>query len=154
MKREMSDEKRAKLRRQAKSNKYAGRGYQSKMARRLGGKSVGTIEGQDIEHPVFSFECKKMAELPGILCRKAKSRDEKKKGQLKDAGHWTQCLKNCPEGKIPLLLMHQTGMRHEDDLVVLRLEDFERLVDPKKLVIREGAVSKLSIIKRRDRNVD
>jgi hypothetical protein len=88
------------------SNKKAGRAYQSTIAKRMGGKSVGTIEGQDIEHPLFSIECKK---------RKAFV-----------ATNWMeQCISNAPEGKTPLLLVHVTGQRHKDDLAIMRLADFE-----------------------------
>jgi hypothetical protein len=114
-------------------NKYAGRAYQSKIAKRLGGKSVGTIEGQDVSHPVFSMECKKMKGFPSWLYGLKKKRKNKKVIKIIEVGHWAQALHNCPAGKIPLLLMHRTKDNHEDDFVVMRLGDFERLVKPKKL---------------------
>ena len=50
----MTEEQRKRVRR----NKAQGRKVQTKIARMVGGKSVGTIEGQDIEHSVFSVETK------------------------------------------------------------------------------------------------
>ena len=89
-----------------KSNKQAGRKYQAKIAKRFGGKSVGTIEGQDVEHNIFSIECKK---------RKA----------FIATGWMQQTVRNCPADKTPLLIVHVTGERHKNDMVIMRLEDFE-----------------------------
>jgi len=88
------------------SNKRAGRAYQQKMAKRLGGKSVGTIEGQDIEHPYLSIECKKRKSFVG-------------------QSFMDQAVRNCPEGKTPVVIVHVTGQRHESDLVMMRLKDWE-----------------------------
>jgi len=90
------------------SNKRAGRAYQQKMAKRLGGKSVGTIEGQDIEHAIWSIECKKRKSFVG-------------------QSFMDQAVRNCPEGKTPLVIVHVTGQRHESDLVMMRLKDWEDL---------------------------
>jgi len=85
------------------SNKHAGRKYQSKLAKMLGGKSVGTIEGQDIEHPLWSIEAKKRKAF--VACE------------------WMdQCRRNCPDGKTPVLIVHVTGKRHNEDLVIMTLE--------------------------------
>jgi hypothetical protein len=108
----------------AVSNKNAGRKYQRRIAKRFGGKSVGTIEGQDIEHPVFSMECKKMKTFPSWFIGKNKNG--------KETGLWAQTLRNCPEGKIPLALLHMTGQKHEEDIVLMRLGDFENIVKPKE----------------------
>lgn len=126
--------KRSKKGQQFVSNKNAGRKYQRQMAKRLGGKSVGTIEGQDIEHSVFSVETKKMKALPKELVSEKKVKDRKtKEEKVIIVGHWTQTLRNCPEGKIPVLIMHKTGDRFSNDLVVLKFGDFENLVNPKEM---------------------
>ena len=88
------------------SNKHAGRKFQAHIAGKLGGKSVGTIEGQDVEHPLFSIECKKRKAWAGVAFME-------------------QCVRNCPEGKTPLVIVHVTGQRHENDQVIMRFSDFE-----------------------------
>lgn len=88
------------------SNKHAGRKYQAVIAKRLGGQSVGTIEGQDVKAGPYSIECKK---------RKAFV-----------ATNWMdQCVRNCPEGKLPIVMVHVTGSKHDHDLVMVRLKDWE-----------------------------
>ncbi len=88
------------------SNKHAGRKFQSHIAKVLGGKSVGTIEGQDIEHPIWSIECKKRKAFAG-------------------QPFMDQCVRNCPKDKTPLVIVHITGERHENDLVMMRFADWQ-----------------------------
>jgi len=78
------------------------------MAKRLGGKNVGTIEGQDISHPLLSGEVKHRKSFVGNTFMQ-------------------QCIKNCPSGKTPVVIVHQKFQRFEDSLVLLRLKDFEDL---------------------------
>lgn len=93
------------------SNKYAGRGFQTYIANMFGGKAVGTIEGQDVEHPVFSIECKKRK---AFVARK-----------------WMeQCKKNSPHKKVSLVIVHVTKESHKRDLVLMELEDFKQLHKP------------------------
>jgi hypothetical protein len=126
--------KRSKAGQQFVSNKLAGRSYQRRIAKRWAGKSVGTIEGQDVEHPVFSIECKKMKKFPTSFVHAKKVTNKKtKETRTIYVGWWDQTLQNCPKNKIPVLLMHRTKDRFEDDLVVIRLGDFEKLVNPKTL---------------------
>ena len=88
------------------ANKHAGRKFQSYVAQKVGGKSVGTIEGQDIEHPLFSIECKKRKSFVGVKFMQ-------------------QAFRNCPAHKVPLVIVHVTGQYHEDDLVMMRFKDWE-----------------------------
>jgi len=87
-------------------NKRQGRAVQSKMAKRLGGKSVGTIEGQDIEHSVFSVEVKHRKKFVGNT-------------------FMNQAVKNCPKGKVPLVIVHELNQRFDKSLVMIRLKDWE-----------------------------
>jgi len=87
------------------SNKRAGRKYQTTIANIIGGKSVGTIEGQDISHEIWSVEAKKRKSFVAV--------------------NWmNQCIRNCPEGKTPVVMVHITGKRHETDLVIMTLKDW------------------------------
>ena len=36
-----------------------------------------------------------------------------------------QAVANARDGRIPLLVLHEKGRRHDNDLVVMRLKDFE-----------------------------
>ncbi len=36
-----------------------------------------------------------------------------------------QARANAPAGRLPVVILHKLGQRHDDDLVVLRLADFE-----------------------------
>ena len=93
-------------REQCNSNKKAGRAYQSYVARRLGGKSVGTIELQDIEHPIWSIEVKKRKAFSGKKFME-------------------QAVRNAPENKTPLVVVHVTNDNHDNDLVMMQMIDFE-----------------------------
>ena len=87
-------------------NKRQGRAVQSKMAKRLGGKSVGTIEGQDISHSVFSVEVKHRKKFVGNT-------------------FMNQAVKNSPEGKVPLVIVHELNQRFDKALVMIRMKDWE-----------------------------
>jgi hypothetical protein len=89
-------------------NKRQGRAVQSKMAKRIGGKNVGTIEGQDVSHPIFSGEIKNRKKFVGNT-------------------FMAQAVRNCPEGKVPIVIVHETGQRHNNNLVMIRLKDWEDL---------------------------
>ena len=91
---------------QAVKNKNEGKRIQKYLVERLGGKNVGTIEPQDGSHEIWSIEVKKRATFIGST-------------------FMAQAIKNCPEGKTPLVVVHVKGQRHNEDLVMLRLKDFE-----------------------------
>jgi hypothetical protein len=89
------------------TNKRQGRKIQSRLAKLLGGKSVGTIEGQDI-----SFH-----DQPWSI--------EVKHRQAFVAEGWmAQARKNAPAGKTPLVIVHSKGKRMEKSLVIISLEDW------------------------------
>lgn len=91
-------------------NKQQGRHVQSVHAKMLGGKNVGTIEGQDISHEIFSGESKHRKTFAGQ--------------KVMD-----QAIKNCPVGKIPIGIVHILRQEHGNDIVMIRLSDFLALVD-------------------------
>ncbi len=87
-------------------NRQRGKATERAVAKRLDGKRVGVMGGEDVEHPIFSIEVKS---------RKAFV-----------ATDWmAQSARNCPEGKVPLVVVHVTGQRHTEDMVILRMKDFE-----------------------------
>jgi len=157
------------------SNKRRGRAFQAELARMANGVNVGTLGGEDIMHPEFSYEAKTY----NPKCKTHKGRDwkgeellsELDKGVLSngcvilhvdsptfsplvlmrwhwwsgliDGTYWAgnitpgqiyftslntfigntwmdQAENNCPEAKVPVLVVHTTGIRHPKNVVVLR----------------------------------
>ncbi|MBF0487215.1 MAG: hypothetical protein HQK98_03555 [Nitrospirae bacterium] len=87
-------------------NRQRGKAAERAVAKRMNGKRIGIMGGEDVEHPLFSIEVKS---------RKAFV-----------AGDWmSQAVRNCPEGKTPLVVVHVSGQRHTEDMVIIRMKDFE-----------------------------
>lgn len=61
----------------------------------------------DVAHPLWAIECKDKKTLPAWL--------HTAMAQARAAVRGTQ---------VPVVILHQAGQRHANDLVVLRLEDF------------------------------
>ena len=81
------------------------------IARRLEGQRIGCT-GQatpDVVTDSLSIEVKHRDQLPQWLM-----------------AAMAQAVTNAPAGKLPVLILHQSGQRHGNDLVVLRLADFGR----------------------------
>lgn len=79
------------------------------IARRLGGQRVGNRgrNTEDVSHDWLSVEVKTRAALPGWL-----------------GDAMRQAIVNAPVGKLPVVVLHQVGSRHDDDLAVLALGEF------------------------------
>ncbi|MBF0488764.1 MAG: hypothetical protein HQK98_11460 [Nitrospirae bacterium] len=94
-------------------NRKRGKSAERAVAKRLDGKRIGIMGGQDVEHPLFSIEVKS---------RKAFV-----------AGDWmSQAVRNCPDGKTPLVVVHVSGQRHNEDMVIMRMGDFEDFLGTRK----------------------
>jgi hypothetical protein len=82
-----------------------------KLAELLGGKRVpvhSTSECKsDIDHPCLGIEVKERKEVPSWLS---------------DAVQ--QSVSNCQEDKLPIVILHQKGQRHDNDFVIMRLKDY------------------------------
>ena len=89
----------------SKQNRNRGKAVERAIAKLLNGKRVGLFGGEDIQHPLFSVEVKS---------RKA----------FVARGWMEQCEANNRDNKIPLLVVHETGRRHENDFVILKMSDF------------------------------
>lgn len=81
-----------------------------RVAEKLQGQRVGNrgLATEDVAHPVFSIEVKHRKEMPKLI----------------DDG-MTQCRRNAPDGKTPLLVLHAASSRRYyavidiDDLMAL-----------------------------------
>lgn len=87
--------------------------FERRIAQKTGGRRVGTMNKEDVEHPLFSFECKLYKSLPkGIT------------------GMMGQAEKNA-ENKIPILVMKEKGRKDDNALVVMLLKDWLWMEDKK-----------------------
>jgi hypothetical protein len=90
----------------ARKNRNRGKATEKAIAGRLNGKRVGTLGGQDVVAGAFSIEVKDRAAFAG-------------------ARFMAQAVRNCPEEKTPLVIVHVTGARHDGDLVMMRMSDWQ-----------------------------
>ena len=89
--------------------------HERAIAHRLGGVRTGPSgrEGPDISHPRYAIECKESRDpLPQWL-----------------RGAINQVVSCAPKDKLPMVIFHVVGDKHDEDLVVIRLVDFERFID-------------------------
>jgi hypothetical protein len=92
------------------SNRERGKAAERAVAKALDGKRVGTMGGEDVH-------------LDGPWSCEVKSR------RAFVASSWMdQASRNAPAGKTPMVVVHVHGKRHNEDLVVLRLEDWKKVV--------------------------
>jgi hypothetical protein len=81
------------------------------VAAKLGGKRQH-FEAEDISHPIWSVQVKHRSPA----------------NYPKRVSDWlNQARVDAPEGKIPLLVIHLSGDRHGEDMVVMRMSDFEEM---------------------------
>jgi hypothetical protein len=96
----------------SKQNRDRGKRAERAVATMLGGKRVGIMGGEDVQHEVYSIEVKS---------RKSHS-----------VFSWfRQCINNNKDKKIPMLVLHEHGKRHENDLVCLSMKDFIEVTSAK-----------------------
>lgn len=95
-----------------KRNKRQGRKVQSKIAKITGGKSVGTIEGQDVSYSnkPWSVEVKHRQTFIGHTFMQ-------------------QAIKNAPDGKIPIVIVHTKNQRFNKSIVLIQLSDWLDMED-------------------------
>ena len=89
-----------------KLNRQRGKRTERKTAELLGGQRVGILGGEDVQHDKYSIECKDL-------------------GRCAVVKYVEQAERNCPEGKTPLTVIHIRGKLRENDLVIMRMKDFQ-----------------------------
>ena len=90
-------------------NRKRGKATERNIAKRVGGVRVGLLGNEDINHPEFSIEVKDRKKFTGVK-------------------YLEQAERNCPDGKIPIAIVHVTRQCHGRDVVLVRLNDWQRLV--------------------------
>ena len=83
-----------------------------KIARRLGGERLpvnGRGNQPDVESPWLAVEVKHRRRLPVWLTAAV-----------------AQAVAGAAEGHLPVVVLHEAGRRHAEDIVCLRLADFEQ----------------------------
>ena len=78
------------------------------IARRLGGRRVEHYGGEDVAHEWLSIECKERQGIPQWLTQAV-----------------AQALAYAGQGKLAIAVLHELNRSHDEDLVVMRLKDFE-----------------------------
>lgn len=89
-----------------KNNRHHGKAVEKRVAKDMKGRRAGIFGGEDVEHPLFSIE--------------VKSRE-----RCVAANFMEQAVRNCPAGKTPLVRIHIKSKLYNNDLIVMRLQDFE-----------------------------
>ena len=89
-------------------NRERGKDAERAVAKTLGGTRIGTMGKEDVMLPDLSVEVK-----------------SRKKFVAK--GWMDQALKNCPDGKTPIVVVHISNTPYKNDMVLMRVEDFTRL---------------------------
>jgi len=96
---------------QARRNRTAGKGFQTKCAKMHGGKNIGGLGGEDIEHLKFSIEAKYLVRFAGKkVMDQAIANNKNKK-------------------KITIAHVHLLNTKYEDDIIMLRLEDWMKIIN-------------------------
>ncbi len=82
-------------------NRNRGKKTEAAIAKRL-----GILGNDDVQAGAFSIEVKDRVKFVGT-------------------GFMEQAVRNCPKDKTPLVVVHVTGARHDGDLVMMRLSDWQ-----------------------------
>ena len=88
-----------------KQNRHRGKRTERAIAGIMGGRRLGILGNDDVQAGPFSIEVKDRFRFSG-------------------AKFMEQAVRNAPADKTPLVIVHTTGTRHVDDLVMLRLRDW------------------------------
>lgn len=94
------------------NGRQRGKAHERATAKRLSGRRIGVtgLATPDVVTGRMSIECKERAALPAWL-----------------TGALDQAQANAAGGLTPIVVLHELGRRHDNDLVMLRLTDFEEL---------------------------
>jgi hypothetical protein len=89
-----------------KHNRDRGKRTEQAIAERLQGTRKGIMGGHDVDAGPFAVEVKDRESFAGSTFMQ-------------------QAIRNCPNDKTPLVIVHTHGKRHDTDLVMIRLADWQ-----------------------------
>ena len=89
------------------NNRDRGKAAERAVAKTLGGLRIGTLSREDVH-------------FDGPWSAEVKSR-----AAFVATGWMEQAVRNAPTGKTPLVVVHVRGKRHQGDLVIIRLADWQ-----------------------------
>lgn len=87
-------------------NRDRGKRTEKAIAKRLNGTRRGVLGGHDVTAGPWAVEVKSRLRFAGT-------------------SFMDQAVRNTPDGKTPLVVVHIAGGRHDDDLVMMRLKDWQ-----------------------------
>ena len=93
------------------NNRKRGKRNEHALAKRLNCKRIGIMGGEDLQHDIYSIEVKSFVRYAGVKIME-------------------QAERNAPAGKIPLAIVHIKGQRRDNDLVIMRLSEWEKTIIP------------------------
>jgi hypothetical protein len=86
-------------------NRKRGKRTERAIAKHLNGKRLGILGNHDVEAGPWAVEVKDRKRFSG-------------------SKFMEQAVRNAPAGKTPLVVVHETGSRHSNDLVMMRMSDW------------------------------
>jgi len=95
----------------AKISRTRGKNTELRVAKFWGGRR-NHFEREDIHHRLLSIEVKGRARIPATLRK-----------------WFTQAVGAAPDGKIPVVHIHEAGSDYTDDLCLIRASDLRDIVD-------------------------
>jgi hypothetical protein len=96
----------------APKNRKKGKRAEKAIAKRLNGLCIGILGAEDILTDQFAIEVKTRKKFVAL-------------------SWYQQAVKNA-KNKIPLLIVHISNKHHDNDLVILSLKDFEKIINKKQ----------------------
>lgn len=93
------------------NNKQRGKAHQKRISEELNGMNVGTLGGEDVIvfDPPLSIECKSRKKFIG-------------------ESWFKQCEENNKRKVTPVVVVHITGKHVDNDIVMIKMKDFKRLI--------------------------
>lgn len=82
--------------------------HEAVIAGKLGGIRVGVLGKEDVLTDKFSVECKVRKSFVGAS--------------------WFEQAKKNAKGKMPIVVVHVKNKRYDEDLVILAMKDFQKLI--------------------------
>ncbi len=98
----------------AKKNRQRGKRNEKVLSKLLGMDRVGIFGGEDAKDERFSAEFKSRKKFVGMKWME-------------------QTVKNCPEGKIPIVVVHVMNQRRQNDIVMIRLKDWVDIINSSQI---------------------